>query len=82
MNPIEIERDMPECEKWNQPKHDEHEPTTYELAEEELKSEERKYIVREMMGADYGKYFGTTAQEIAEDEAQADYERESKLGAI
>jgi hypothetical protein len=65
----EIERDMPECEKWNMmedfakftpeqevPSHDVHEPTTYELAEAELKSEQ-KYLVQEMMGEQYDKYF-------------------------
>jgi len=42
----EIERDMPECEKWNQeetPSHDVHEMTTFELAEAELKAMERQY---------------------------------------
>ena len=39
--------------------HDVHEPTTYELAEAELKAEERKgrYILKDMMGSDYDNYF-------------------------
>ncbi len=53
--------------------HDDNTPTTFERAEP---------VLQKMMGDDYGKYFDTTAQEVAEDEVQADYERESKLGAI
>ena len=46
------------AEEYRTPKvqHDVHEPTTYELAEMELKSEQ-KYIVQEMMGKDYQNYF-------------------------
>lgn len=38
-------------------RHEVHEPTTYELAEMELKSEEKKYIVQMMMGEQYDNYF-------------------------
>lgn len=39
---MEIERDMPECEKWNQT---------------EEGTEEKKTILEMMMGEDYDKYF-------------------------
>lgn len=43
MNPIEIERDMPECEKWNQgDEHDENTPTTYERAAEDISELQRE----------------------------------------
>jgi len=56
-------------------RHDEHEATTYERAEP---------LLKKMMGESFGKYFEeeTTAKEIAEDEQQADYERENKMGMI
>lgn len=42
----EFTRDMPECDKWNMEptfRYDENEPTTYELAEQELKEQEEYY---------------------------------------
>jgi hypothetical protein len=50
---------MPECEKWNMEptfRHEEKEPTVYELAEMELQAEQ-KYIIKDMMQEKYYDYF-------------------------
>jgi hypothetical protein len=39
----ELERDMPECEP-EKVQHDEHEPSTYELAEAELQAQENNFV--------------------------------------
>ncbi len=50
MNPVEIERDMPECEKWNQAdEHDENEETTYEQALRERDDEYLRDAMQEMI---------------------------------
>lgn len=56
---MEIEDWDEEVEKVH---HDVHEPTTYELAEAELKSEQH-YIVKDMMGERFQDHFEVNQQQ-------------------
>lgn len=56
---MDIDEETAEEYREKKVQHDVHEPTTYELAEDELKSEERKFVVKMMMGRDYDKYFAS-----------------------
>lgn len=53
-----MEREWDEVENMERSyRYDPYEPSTYELAEAELKAQEQHYILQDMMGEQYHNYF-------------------------